>query len=192
MQSLNKMFADLEFMNECGDRETICTFSDPDGVRSGKSGWSFGESQFDTQNNDAALSCLKECGFTEEEIKGIVSQTVDVTPFAERLKANADIIERYDIAQFSHCLNSAMSVITEHGLPIENPNGILALADYVNQYGSIGPGFIKWLGDLKRTVIGADILNFKLLNTKYGKERPADCKRRYNNLLKVVREANAA
>jgi hypothetical protein len=190
LKTLNEMFYDLILLNELdGNVNAALRFSDPDGALSGKSGWSFGVCQFDTQNNGQALECLRACLFTNAEIDGIVKQTIDVKPLAAKLKAHADIIEAYSTKQLSYCLNSAMNVCTSKAIPATDTAAILALADYVNQYGSIGPQFVKHLLDLGRPVVAQDILDFKLNHTKYGKDRPKDCLRRLANLTKVMEAA---
>jgi len=187
MKTLNEMFYDVTLLNELrGNANVALKFSDPDGVRSGKSGWSFAVCQFDTKNNSQALVCLRECGFTRVEIQGIVDQTIDVKPFAARLREHADIIERFSTEQLSYCLNKALNFDLDFGIPVESPGGILAGADYVNQYGSQGNGAKAYYKALERPVTAKDVLNFKLSNTKYGREHPDDCRRRYNNILKVI------
>jgi hypothetical protein len=186
-KTLNDLFYKLILLNELsGNVKAALRFSDPDGLRSGKSGWSYGVCQFDTQNNDMALTCLRECGFTEAEIRGIVDQTIDVRPLAAKLQANAKTIEKYSTAQLTGCLNSAMNVCTTKSVPATDTAAILALADYVNQYGSIGPQFVSFLLGLDRPVVARDILTFKLEHTKYGRAHPSDCNRRYNNIGKVM------
>ena len=65
MKTLNEMLYEIIVLNELdGNLNASLRFSDPDGALSGKSGWSFGPCQFDTQNNAAALACLRDCGFT--------------------------------------------------------------------------------------------------------------------------------
>lgn len=184
MKSINEMFCDIICLNEGGEAVAL-QFSDPDGVKSGKSGWSFGVCQFDTRNNQQALACLKECGFTEDEIHGIVDQTINVKPLAAKLKAHADVIERYDMAQLQHCLDAAANFMSNYGIPDADGSGILALADYVNQYGSLGMGAASFFRMLGRPVDAAAVLGFKLNNTKYGKEHPKDCKRRFDNIMAV-------
>lgn len=186
-KTLNELFRKIILANELeGSLKHALTFSDPDGVRSGKSGWSFGVCQFDTQNNDSALECLLECGFDSDEITGIVKQTIDVKPLAEKLREHADVVAKWDTIQLSYCLNKALQYQTEHGVPMADSAAILACADYVNQYGSQGMGMLAWLQALGRPVTAKDILDFKLTRTKYGKEHPADCKRRYSNLIKIM------
>jgi len=187
MKTLNEMFYDVTLLNELsGNANVALKFSDPDGVRSGKSGWSFAVCQFDTKNNSQALVCLRECGFTKVEIQGIVDQTIDVKPFAARLREHADIIERFSTEQLSYCLNKALNFDLDFGIPVESPGGILAGADYVNQYGSQGNGARNFYRSLDRPITAEDVLTFKLGSTKYGREHPADCERRYNNIMKVI------
>lgn len=190
MTTINELFRKVILANELDNSLPLALkFSDPDGVRSGKSGWSFGVCQFDTQNNDMALQCLKGCGFSPDQIKGIVNQTIDVAPFAAKLKANADTIAKYDEIQLAKCINSAIAFNESHSIPVVDTAALLAQADYVNQYGSMGDGFAKFLNGIDRPIEARDILEFKLEHTKYGREHPKDCQRRYDNLMKVMRDA---
>ena len=189
MKSLNELFREVILANELDNNiSAALRFSDPDGKLSGKSGWSFGISQFDTKNNDVALKCLAECGFTPEEIKGVVDQSINISPLNAKLANHADIIEKYDVQQLSYCLNKALNFDSDYGIPLADSTAILAGADYCNQYGSQGQGAVTYYKSLKRPITALDILNFKLSNTKYGKEHPLDCKRRYDNLIKIVKE----
>jgi hypothetical protein len=189
MATLNEIFRKVILANELENNlNYVYRFSDPDGVRSGKSGWSFGMSQFDTQNNDQALACLRECNFTEDEITGIVKQTIDVKPLFGRLLSNAIIINRYDTDQLSYCLNKAINFDVDFGVQVADVSAMLAGADYVNQYGSQGQGAVNYYKALNRPITANDVLNFKLTCTKYGKEHPDDCKRRYNNLIRIYKE----
>lgn len=188
MKTLNELFYDVILLNELGgDPSAALRFSDPDGA-SGRSGWSFGLCQFDTRHNAEAVNCLVDCGFTQDEIHGVVDQTVDVRPLAARLVAHKDVVARYDEAQLSRCLNRALEFNVAHGIIMVDTTALLAVADYVNQYGSEGDGIAAYFNaiDLKRPVVGQDVQNFKLNHTKYGREHPEDCIRRYNNILKVV------
>lgn len=187
MKTLNDLFRHVILSNELEDNlKFALRFSDPDGVRSGKSGWSFGVCQYDTQNNPAALDCLRECGFTEVEIAGVVKQTIDVKPLAAKLQAHADIVEKWDTLQLSHCLNQALNFCTSRGVPLADATSILAVADYINQYGSMGDGAEAYFDALGRPITAQDVLDFKLKITKYGKEHPGDCQRRYDNLIKIL------
>lgn len=184
MKTLNELFREVILLNELsGNEKAALRFSDPDGP-SGRSGWSFGLCQFDTKHNDAALACLRECGFRESEIEGIVAQNTNVKPLASKLKA--DIVAKYDEAQLSRCLYSAMNVATSRGIIVSDTAAILALADYVNQYGSIGNGFADYLNTVDTDGVSIqEVQEWKLHHTKYGREHPKDCDRRYNNILSV-------
>lgn len=187
MKTINDLFYDVISLNEGGPAVAL-EFSDPDGVRSGKSGWSFGVCQFDTRNNTMALACLKECGFTQDEIHGIVDQTIDVRPLASKLAAHADIVERYDNAQLQHCIDSAGNFAAAHGIPLVDTAALLMLCDTINQYGSLGDGSAAHLSELGRTVTAADVLDMKL-TWKYAtasKHGHDDTVRRYENVMQVV------
>ena len=68
-----ELFGQIILANELdGNERAAYRFSDPDGVKTGKSGWSFGRCQFDTKNNPISRQCLAACGFTPAEIDGIV------------------------------------------------------------------------------------------------------------------------
>lgn len=189
METLNQLFRKIILANELeGNLKFVHSFSDPDGVRSGKSGWSFGICQFDTKNNDQALRCLRECGFTDAEIKGVVNQTIDVKPLGRKLALNSSIIAKYDEAQLSGCLNAALNFAAYRSLPLASPGGVLALADYINQYGQPGDGSAAFYRGLHHPITAEDVLNFKLTQTKYGKEHPSDCRRRYTNIIKIIKE----
>jgi hypothetical protein len=192
MKTLNQLFYDVILLNELsGNVSAALRFSDPDGP-SGRSGWSFGVCQFDTKHNDLALSLLNECGFSKQEIAGVVQQSINVKPLEAKLKANSDIVAHYDQMQLSHCLQSALNSTTNNGVLAVTTGPILCLADYCNQYGSIGPSFVEYLNtkDLTRNIQMDDIQEWKLKFTKYGREHPKDCERRYANILHVMKEAN--
>ena len=188
MKTLNELFRDVIYLNEVGgDESRILKFSDPDGP-SGRSGWSFGLCQFDTKHNSSALNCLRECGFTEEEISDVTSQGSGSKELESKLQS--DIVDRYDTSQLSTCINSALNVTTSHGIMVLETPAILALADYINQYGSVGIGFISYLEEKQQTgILNIQIIqDWKLNTTLYGKNHPSDCIRRYNNILKVVKD----
>jgi hypothetical protein len=194
METLNDMFDLVILQNELGgNMAAALEFSDPDGVLSGKSGWSFAPCQFDLSNNDTAALCLAECGFNRVQIEALKNQsmpTAMVHLLEPKLKANAATVIRYSTEQLSYCLNKALNFDTDEGIPVESPGGILASADYVNQYGSQGNGARDYYRSLGRPITAEDVLAFKLEHTKYGREHPADCRRRYDNIIKVVKEAS--
>lgn len=190
MKSMNELYYDVIFLNELsGNIRAALRFSDPDGP-SGRSGGSFGVCQHDTRHGKYGVTCLKECGFTAAEIDQVVSMSGDMKALAKKLKA--DIVEKYDTIQLSECLNSALNATTGNGIMAVTTGPILALADYVNQYGSIGPSFVEYLNakDADGLTI-EEVQEWKLKHTKYGKNYPSDCERRYKNILKVLKENQA-
>lgn len=187
-KTLNELFREVILANELENNlDFALRFSDPDGVRSGKSGWSFGVCQFDTQNNDQALACLKECDFSPEEIDGIVKQTIDVKPLAAKLKDHADIVAKYDEAQLSLCIRKAQKFADNYHIPVSDTTALLALADTVNQYGSLGDGSAAYLRKLQHPVTAEDVLNMKL-TWKYSQtaKGKADTQRRHGNIIKIM------
>ena len=168
-------------------------FSDPDGVRSGKSGWSFGISQFDLQNNPLAAACLRACKFSEAEIAGLIAQTIDARALEPKLKAAAVTIEQFDRLQLSSCVARAQRILSKRSITPANDAALLSVADYANQYhlSDINkPGYlVHYLARLDHPFTAADVLQFKLTATKYGREHPGDCRRRYANLVKIMEAA---
>lgn len=190
MKTLNELFYDVILLNELsGNVKVALRFSDPDGP-SGRSGGSFGICQHDTRHGKYGVKCLKECGFNDTEIQHVISMSGDMKSLAKKLKP--EIVERYDTIQLSECLNSALNATTGNGVMAVTTGPILALADVINQFGSIGPSFVKYLN--KKDTDGLtieEIQEWKLTCTKYGREHPKDCERRYNNILKVLKENEA-
>jgi len=176
-------------LNEVGSNlDLALSFSDPDGIRSGKSGWSFGACQFDTQNNDQAIACLQDCGFTGAEISGIVAQTIDIKPLNRRLQNHAGVIIEYDNRQLAHCLRGAIRFASDHSLPVGETAAMIALADTINQYGSLGDATARKLANLARPITAQDILEIKL-TWKYarrGERQRKDTIRRHDNIIQVV------
>lgn len=187
-----ELLRQILLLNELeGNQRAAYRFSDPDGVKTGKSGWSFGESQFDTQNNPIALECLKQCGFTLEQIDGIVKQTVDIKPFNDVLKQHAEIIDRYDRVQRVDCLRRVKSIAVAKGFTYFDYKALLTAADYDNQFHmspKMKPGYLCYhLAKLGRPATAKDIVKFKL-TTKWGKKRSDDVERRAANIDKVFAE----
>ena len=183
MKSLNELFRLIILANEdSNDINVALRFSNA----GGNSGYSFGVSQMDVSHSGNAVTCLKECGFTDDEISALQAKTVDRHQFTSRLQASAGIIAKWDETQLSQCLDKALNFVTGHGVPVESPGGILAGADYCNQYGSEGNGAVVYYKALGRPVTAEDVLAFKLDHTAYGKAQPGDCKRRYDNIVAIL------
>ena len=191
--SLSDKFRKIIIANELGgDLSEALKFSDPDGVRSGKSGWSFGVCQFDLRNNSLAAACLRECGFAQEEIEGLIAQTVDARPFEPMLQAAADIVARYDETQLRTCVERAHYLLDRFSVSPADAAALLSVADYDNQYGLsaiAGPKYLLGFLKLKGTFTAEDVLDFKLHVTKWGREHPEDCRRRHANVVRIAKEA---
>lgn len=184
-------FREVIIANELdGDLSYITRFSDPDGVRTGKSGWSFGISQFDLLNNPTAAACLRACNFTPEEIAGLKAQTVNTKALESKLKANAAVIERFDEAQLKSCVTRTQSILSRRGIIPADATALLSVADYANQYYLSDvdkPGYlVHYLLGLKHHFTAQDVLDFKLDHTAFGRKFPKDCKRRYANLIRIM------
>ena len=162
-------------------------FSDPDGVRTGKSGWSFGRCQFDLSNNPMARECLSAAGFAPEEVVGLIKQEIGAETMAAlnaRLKTPAvmAIIDDYDERQLDEAITHTHSVVVNAGLHLANQEVFIHLADYHNQYSiEYGGKCILFLQRLRRPIVPADVLDYKL-TTLWGKKRPDDVARRWNNI----------
>jgi len=173
--------------NELANNEKAAyRFSDPDGILTGKSGWSFGTSQFDINNNPLAIICLRECGFTTDEIAGLKAQTItDMRPMHNKLLANCTIIDRYDDQQFKECLAVPAALCKSSGISLTD-GGLIALADYHNQfYMSKGGKMHKHLQTIGRPVTEDDIYKFKL-SLPWGQKRKDDVDRRHQNIVRIM------
>lgn len=188
--NLSKIFRDLTVLNELGGKESLALkFSDPDGVHTGKSGWSFGLCQFDIANNGMAALCLYECGFSVAEVTSLKNQTFkDMASANKRLAAHATIIAKWGERQLSDCLNRARELANLAGWTYADDRALLYAADYHNQmYLSKGGSFFMWAKG-KKTISDYDIYKFRI-NQPWGQKRPDDVKRRYANLLKVCHDS---
>ena len=183
-KTLNEMFASIIGLNEGATGNIAYEFHHAKG---GTSGWSFGKVQWDVKNNSGARLILSKIGFNPDEIQGIVDESVDPRQWNSRLLAGKVTIDAADVTQLSYCLNKGLNFAVDHGIPVENPSGILALADAENQYGNLGAGTAQFDTALGHPVTAADVLAWRL-QTKYGRECPDDCKRRIQNVMGVVNE----
>ena len=126
----------------------------------------------------------------EAEIKGLIDQTINARALEPKLKAAAATIELFDQAQLKGCVVRAQRILYKRAITPANDSGLLAVADYANQYhlsDILKPGYlIHYLFRLGRPFTAADVLQFKLAGTKYGREHPGDCRRRYENLMNIM------
>jgi len=184
---LRKTFAQVIVANELGGNLSLAyKFSDPDGVRTGKSGWSFGRVQFDINNNPSSILALREMDFTADEISGLKAQTIQIEPMNSKLILHADVVDRWDGKQVVECLRVPLDLCKEIAVSFSCEETFLHIADYHNQiYMSRGGKLYNFLKG-KKDVTPEMIRDFKL-SLPWGKSHPQDVWRRYNNIVKAVR-----
>ena len=170
------------FLNELdGNPRALYRFSDA----GGKSGLSFGLCQLDASNNEMAVACLRECGFTETEIAQVKRKAA--ADLNAKLAAASAVIDKYDNAQVEECLHHVIDVATVRGFEFADDEAIVHAADYHNQFFMSRDGKMAMhLAGLDKPVTGEDIRDFKL-QLAWGKKRPDDVKRRYDNVVKTCR-----
>jgi hypothetical protein len=185
-----KTLRDVITENEVGSNaDLIYCFSDPDGVRTGKSGWSFGRCQFDLQNNKSAGNILGQCGFSMSEINGLTRQVYhsqQMAIFDQRLLKNASVVDAADEAEFREIVKHVRAVLISSGVRLANAETFIHLCDYHNQLRlDYGGRCVRYMQRLDREIKAQDILDCKL-TTFWGKKRPDDVQRRFNNVVRIA------
>ena len=185
---LSVYFAKIILANELGgDLSLAYRFSDPDGERSGKSGWSFGIVQIDINNNVNTLLALKEMDFTTDEISGLRSQTIPIDPMNAKLKAHGDIVNKWDRQQMRECLTVPLVRCNEIGVDFTGEETFLHIADYHNQFSMSRHGKLSsWLSTQTDPISPEMVRDFKLA-LPWGVKCPKDVNRRYENIVRIVR-----
>lgn len=179
--------------NELGGNLSLAyQFSDPDGARTGKSGYSYGLCQFDLANNPAAGAGLGECGFTDTEISSLKLQTPtarEMVRLNTKLAAAADLVDTLDGRALKAIVAHTREVLAFAEITAADPETFLALCDYHNQfYIEHGGKCVRALRQLDRPVTARDVYDYKL-TTLWGTLRPDDVRRRYANIVRIVQEA---
>ena len=174
--NLEKIMYVISLNEISGNENVICKFS----YAGGKSGYSFGRSQFDVTHNIKARNFLKNiCGFSDHDIRKLLNLDKDIGYLNERLKLFRRDIDRLDK---EHIRNMVNYVAGLDGLPnFENEKIFVHLVDYHNQFNLSKNGLMHRFIKNKKILSSQDILNFKL-GLKWGREQPQDVKRRYNNI----------
>jgi len=191
--SIADLFRKIIIENELfGNLDNITKVSDSEGDRSSK-GLCFGVSRFTVANNWHAKQCLIECGFSQAEIEGIRSGTIDVTSLEAKLRNHAMVVAKWDERQLTSCLQRAYRLMEKHDIILVDDAALMAVADYNNQFRlserKKPDTLIHYLADLDRPVMAEDVLEFRLNHTAYGKERPDDCHRRHGNIAAIMRNS---
>lgn len=185
------VFRKILIKNELGgDLSLITQFSDPDGVRTGKSGYSFGICQFDLRNNVNALRCLADCHFSPIEIATLVLQLpdVDVDQMQDRLNAAAPHVDTWDTREIDRTINHVRGVVRSAGLVLAHNTVLLHLADYHNQFYMQRAGeCVLYLAQVQGAITAEDLLAYKK-TTLWGRKRPDDVERRWRNIEQICSE----
>jgi hypothetical protein len=185
-------FARCLIANELnGKLSLVYRFSDPDGIRTGKSGWSFGVCQFDINNNRNAALCLTEAGFSPLEIEKLQKQQFsDMTMMNEKLNAHREVVNRWDARQIRECLDTTLRYCNEIGTDFSCEETVLHIADFHNQlHFDHGGDLYKWLqANIANPITPEMIRDYKLSNTVWGHKDPEDVNRRYNNIRRICAE----
>lgn len=169
-------------------------FSDADGYRKGTSGITFGVSQFDLfTNRKEATEILLDCGFSKSQIDNIANQRLslseikNLSSLLKTPKAKA-VIDNADKRQMKELLDTMQLYLLNKGITEIYLSGFIAACDYLNQIGATANGalvtFIKNNYQDGKLVSNLDIKNFKK-TILWGKKRPDDVERRFNNIEKV-------
>lgn len=179
--------------NEIGGKtELAYSFSDPDGVRSGRAGWSFGRSQFDLSHNPLGRKCLAECGFSEKTIRELIIQdaSLDMFELNAELVENFEIIDRYDRENFISSIEHCYWLLVQSKIQLADNETLVHIVDYHNQFFLSPNGKLhRWLARPEVSIVSSeDILNFKLNETLWGRKRPDDVKRRFENIRNLFEE----
>lgn len=168
--------------NEVGDNLALAyQFSDPDGERTGKSGYSYGISQFDIENNWQAIKNLEYCGFRPKDLDRLFEQRGPIDDLNAKLIDHRAVVDAADI---EHITGAVEHVAKFCGRNMSDET-FVHLVDYHNQL-DITPGgkmhtFIAGLG---RMPTPQDVLNVKL-TTVWGKKRKDDVDRRFDNISRL-------
>lgn len=147
----------------------------------GKSGYSFGRSQFDVSNNPSVSQFLRnKCGFTDDDINTLLKLSKDITGLNDKLIEHKKEIDAYDLQHTKGMIKHVADLVGE--LDVQSEETFVHLVDYHNQfYLSKNGKMHRYLQTLKFATC-ENVFNFKLAHTKWGKEQPEDVTRRYVNI----------
>lgn len=178
-----KLVMNILALNEISGNEKVITkFSFAGGI----SGYSFGRSQFDIKHNPSSRDFLiKKCGFTQNEIDRLLALDKDISDLNEKLAKYRKEIDEYDMRHVQEMIDHVSSL---DGIPDISLKTFVHLVDYHNQFLLTKNGkFHTWIKN-RKSLTAEDILEFKLHQTKWGREQPQDVKRRWLNIEKNWKE----
>lgn len=159
----------------------------------GRSTYSFGVPQFDVGNDDHAQKFLKENGFSDHDIRELSKQGglshAELNALDAKLQAipqaKVDRLTEQHLDRLIGNVDTAIGQVRKQNPAAadaisRNPKLQLSIADYENQFGSVGPQLVGFLAGKPEKLPGGtvqsgspptrdDLLNF-VHNTKYGQD----------------------
>jgi len=172
-----------------GNLEAAYRFGDADGPF-GRSGYSIGVCQFDLRYRREASDILRQCGFKADEIRALKYQEVDAAAYNERLFSQRDVIDIWDRREITAIVDHVANVAHLRCIRFADDLAFLAACDYSNQfYFDVNGKLATHLALLQKPVIHADIYDFILHETAWGRKRPDDVRRRQGNVRRIWDEA---
>ena len=152
----------------------------------GTSGYSFGRSQFDVSNNKNAVTFLKSNGFTQSDINRLLRIDKNISDLNTKLASIKDAIDKYDE---EHVKSICTYVANLEGLPPMTEKTFVHLVDYHNQFSLSRNGKMHtFLKNNPNYLLSFEVYEFKIENTKWGRENPRDVKRRYKTIERYYDE----
>ena len=170
-----------------GNLEFAYRFSDPDGLNTGKSGYSFGRVQFDIENNWLGILCLKECQFRPKDLDRLFEQRGPIDDLDAKLRGHQETVDRFDALHVEESVTHCQRLIAESGIQLSGDETLVHIVDYHNQFYMSRQGKIhRWLQTFPGAITPEMILDFKLNHTAWGKKRPDDVRRRFNSVAGIM------
>lgn len=193
--AIHQITRSVLFENECdSNMQFVYSFSDADGVRTGRSGWSFGETQLDVANSPYGMLALRDIGFSTEEQQMLKCQDagLDMHIMNAKLAGNKPMVDKWDDIQLNDCLNWSITLLAVLDTDFIDLAAFMMVPDYHNQMNfSRGGRLYSFLKTHPQPISAAMIADFKY-TTDYGKAQLAkhdttkdDVLRRYRNVVKL-------
>lgn len=152
----------------------------------GKSGISFGLCQWDLNNNPKAATILRECGFSNLEIAALESKRLtNKTTLNAKLLDAREIVDKHDNREIGAIVGWVRDCCEDAGVVIGSEEAFVHLCDYHNQFHLDSNGkCIRHLAGLGVPVMAQHVLDYKK-TTKWGRDRPDDVWRRWDNIHRL-------
>lgn len=206
---INQLLKQVLLQNELGGNKSLAYKLSL--AHGGKSGPSFGVSQFDIANNQYGKNLLRRiCKDIPDVLDKYLSNgfafgwdrvdQVLVDRISKEIRLNSELVDLADEKQVNDLLQYCYSVCNlpkDPNLSSFQKEVIIVLADTVNQFGNGVSGIHKDSGTviLCKDFLGRDsvipgefieAMRARKLSWKWGKKEPHDVNRRLNNILDVM------